>query len=84
MTTPSSHERAGGLTGTVSSSVLTWAKRLRANWPALLLPALAAELLSMYRFHDHAPWLLLFAVAVVFVALKPAAAARIAPFALLG
>jgi signal transduction histidine kinase len=41
-------------------------------------------MLSMFRFHDHAPWLLLFAVAVVFVAAKPAAAARIAPFALFG
>ena len=59
-------------------------RRLRANWPALLLPALAAEMLSMFRFHDHAPWLLLFAVTVVFAAAKPAVAARIAPFALFG
>ncbi len=62
----------------------TQARRLRANWPALVLPALAAELLSMFRFHDHAPWLLLFAVAVVFVAAKPTLAAKIAPFALFG
>jgi len=64
--------------------MLTAAKRLRANWPALLLPALAAEMLSMFRFHSHAPWLLLLAVAVVFAAVKPALAARIAPFALFG
>ena len=38
----------------------------------------------MFRFHDHAPWLLLFAAAVVFAAAKPAVAARIAPFALFG
>ena len=63
---------------------MAYGKRLRANWRALVLPALAAEMLSMFRFHDHAPWLLLFAVTVVFVAVKPAAAARIAPFALFG
>ena len=72
------------MTGTDKPFTVPAAKRLRANWPALLLPALAAELLSMFRFHDHAPWLLLFAVSVVFVAARPAAAAKIAPFALLG
>jgi signal transduction histidine kinase len=81
--------RSGGrrllvMTGTDRPFVVTAAQRLRANWPALLLPALAAEMVSMFRFHDRAPWLLLFAVAVVFAAVKPAAAARIAPFALFG
>jgi signal transduction histidine kinase len=41
-------------------------------------------MLGMFRFHDHAPWLLLFAVAVLFAVVKPAVAARIAPFALFG
>ena len=69
MTTPSNQQADGRLavmrvrTGLRGDS----AKRLRANWPALLLPALAAEMLGMFRFHDHAPWLLLFAVTVVFV-----------------
>ncbi len=72
------------MTATDRPFVVTAAKRLRANWPALLLPALAAEMLGMFRFHDHAPWLLLFAVSVVFVAAKPAVAAKIAPFALFG
>jgi signal transduction histidine kinase len=72
------------MTATDRPFAVTAARRLRANWPALLLPALAAEMVSMFRFHDHAPWLLLFAVAVVFVAVKPALAARIAPFALFG
>jgi signal transduction histidine kinase len=62
----------------------TQAQRLRANWPALVLPALAAEMLSMFRFHEHAPWLLLLAATAVFAAAKPAVAAKIAPFALLG
>jgi signal transduction histidine kinase len=72
------------MTATDRPFAVAAARRLRANWPALLLPALAAEMLSMFRFHDHAPWLLLFAVAVVFAAAKPAVAARIAPFALFG
>jgi len=71
------------MTRTDKPFAVTAAKRLRANWPALLLPALAAEMLSMFRFHDHAPWLLMLAVTVVFVAARPAAAARVAPFALL-
>ena len=88
MTTPSSHDpadvRSPGVTATDRPFALTAARQLRANWPALLLPALAAEMLSMFRFHDHAPWLLLLAVTVVFAAARPAAAARIAPFALFG
>jgi signal transduction histidine kinase len=69
---------------TLGTLVVTAARRLRANWPALLLPALAAEMLSMFRFHDHAPWLLLFAVTVGFAVARPALAAKIAPFALFG
>jgi len=69
---------------TPGSVVVTQTRRLRANWPALVLPALAAELFSMFRFHDHAPWLLLLAVTMGYAVAKPAAAARIAPFALLG
>jgi signal transduction histidine kinase len=69
---------------TPSTLVVTQAQRLRANWPALVLPALAAEMLSMFRFHDHGPWLVLFAVTMGFVVAKPAAAARIAPLALFG
>src|SRR5262249_37639391 len=94
MTTPSSHhpwgsppegpfdEKASISNG--HSSVWTYAQRLRANWPALVLPALAAEMLSMFRFHNQAPWLLLLAVTAGFIVAKPAAAAKIAPFALLG
>ena len=69
---------------TPGTLVVTQARRLRAYWPALVLPALAAEMLGTFRFHDNAPWLLLFAVAVVFAAARPAAAAKIAPFALFG
>jgi signal transduction histidine kinase len=69
---------------TPGTAVVTQARRLRANWPALVLPALAAELLSMFRFHDHAPWLMLLAVSMGFVVAKPALAAKVAPFALLG
>jgi signal transduction histidine kinase len=97
MTTPGGHHPVGrppvppeglldGKAGISSRLSPAWAygKRLRASWPALVLPALAAEMLSMFRFHDHAPWLLLCAAAVVFAAARPAAAARIAPFALFG
>jgi signal transduction histidine kinase len=69
---------------TPSAFPVTLAKRLRANWPALVLPVLAAEMLSMFRFHDHGPWLVLFAIAVGFVVTKPAVAAKVAPFALFG
>ena len=87
MTTPSQQQADGRtlvVTGPDRPFAVTRAKRLRANWPALLLPALAAEMLGMFRFHSHAPWLLLLAVTVVLVAARPAFAARIAPFALLG
>ena len=67
---------------------MTRARRLRANWPALLLPVLAAEMSACVRFHlrfTAAPWLAgLLALAVVAVVAAPAAAARIAPFALFG
>ncbi len=72
------------MTGTKRPFAVTQPTRLRGNWPALILPALAAEMLGMFRFHDHAPWLLLFAVTGVFAAARPAVAARIAPFALFG
>ena len=60
---------------------------LRAYWPALLLPVLAAEMIGLARPHVRATWatpwlevvLGLTVVAVIFV---PAAAARVAPFAL--
>jgi signal transduction histidine kinase len=69
---------------TPSTSVVTHARQLYANWPALVLPALGAEMTGMFRFHDHAPWLLLFAVAAAFAVTKPALAAKVAPFALFG
>jgi signal transduction histidine kinase len=96
MTTPGSHHPVGspvppeglfdGKASTSNRHSLAWAygKRLRAHWPALVLPALAAELLSMFRFHDHAPWLVLLAVTAGYAVAKPAVAARIAPFALFG
>ena len=69
---------------TPSTLVVTQAQRLRANWPALVLPALAAEMLGMFRFHDYGPWLVLFALTVWFVVAKPEVAAKVVPFALFG
>jgi signal transduction histidine kinase len=69
---------------TTSSSVAARAGRLRANWPALLLPALAAEMVSMFRFHHPQPWMVLFGATVLFAAARPGLAAKIAPYALFG
>ena len=66
----------------LSGFAVTYGRLLRASWPALLLPALAAEMVSMFRFHHPGPWLVLCAVAVVFVAVRPALAAKLAPLAL--
>jgi len=74
---------------TFGNLVATWPRRLRANWPALLLPVLAAEMFGLVRSHPGVSWAvpwfaLLLALAAAAVALAPAAAARIAPFALFG
>jgi signal transduction histidine kinase len=72
--------------GTFADSSAKW---LRAHWPALLLPAVVAELIGLG--HDHAgsawamPWLeVALGLAVVAVVLVPVAVARVAPFALFG
>jgi signal transduction histidine kinase len=72
---------------TLSAFAATRAKWLRAYWPALLLPVLAVEMIGLIRPHVRTTWatpwlevvLGLTVVAVIFV---PAAAARVAPFAL--
>ena len=74
---------------TFGNLVTTWPRRLRANWPALLLPALAAEMGGLVRSHPGVAWAVpwsvaLLALAAAAVVLAPAAAARIAPFALFG
>jgi signal transduction histidine kinase len=74
---------------TFGNLAATWPRRLRAHWPALLLPVLAAEMIGLVRSHPGVswavPWLvLLLPLAVAAAALAPAAAARIAPFALFG
>ncbi len=74
---------------TLSALAVTPAKWLRAHWPALLLPVLAAELIALVRPHATttwaSPWLeVVLALAVAAVVFVPAAAARVAPFALLG
>jgi signal transduction histidine kinase len=53
---------------------------LRANWPALLLPLVAAGTLGLFGV----PWPLLLVIAAVLITLlAPAESARIVPFALL-
>ncbi len=68
---------------------VAWGKRLRAHWPALLLPVLAVEMICLTQSHHVASWALpslvvVLALAVLAVLLVPAAAARVAPFALFG
>jgi signal transduction histidine kinase len=63
--------------------------RLRANWPALLLPVLVGEVIGLVHPHRSASWAVpglvaVLALAVTVTVLAPAAAARIAPFALFG
>ncbi len=80
---------------TLSAFTATRVKRLRVHWPALLLPVLAVELISLVQSHRVAslalpvpvPMLVLvlvLAVAVAATVLAPAAAAKVAPFALFG
>jgi signal transduction histidine kinase len=74
---------------TLSTFAATPAKWLRAHWPALLLPVLAAELIRLVRPHAGTtwatPWLeVVLALSIAAVVAVPAAAARIAPFALFG
>ena len=72
---------------TLGTFAVTPAKWLRANWPALLLPVLAAEAIGLARPHVRTtwatPWLeVVLGLTVAAVVLVPAAAARVAPFAL--
>jgi signal transduction histidine kinase len=73
---------------TFGNLVVTWLRRMRLNWPAVVLPAVAAEMIPLFRGHhttsgavaaglEAVLWL-----AVALTVLAPAAAARIAPFAL--
>jgi signal transduction histidine kinase len=72
---------------TFGDLVVTWPRRLRANWPALVLPAVVAEMIGLFRSHHSASmamaWLMaLLSLTVVLIAVSPAVAARMAPFAL--
>jgi signal transduction histidine kinase len=74
---------------TPSTFAVTQAQRLRANWPALLLPVLAAEMICLVLPHKTASWAMpglgvVLALAAAVTVLAPAAAARMAPFALFG
>ena len=59
-------------------SVRGYLRRLRANWPALLLPLLAAGTLGL--FPGQLPRLLVI-TALLLVALAPERSAKLAPFA---
>jgi signal transduction histidine kinase len=66
-----------------TSGSLSWTSKpiqvLRANWPALLLPLVAADTLALFG----GPWPLLLVIAAVLITLlAPAESARIVPFAL--
>jgi signal transduction histidine kinase len=72
---------------TLGAFPVTLAKRLRAHWPALILPALVAELIMLVLPHRSSAWAIPFlavalAAALAAVALRPAAAAKVVPFAL--
>jgi signal transduction histidine kinase len=74
---------------TPSTFAATPAKWLRSHWPALLLPALVVELIGFGHTHPRfdwaAPWLeVALALAVLAAVFVPAAAVRVAPFALFG
>jgi signal transduction histidine kinase len=72
---------------TLSAFPVTLAKRLRAHWPALLLPVLVVELIGLVHPHRSSSWatplLAVMAVlAVVAAVLAPVVVAKVAPFAL--
>jgi signal transduction histidine kinase len=74
---------------TLSSSGVTRAKRLRANWPALLLPVPVAGLIGLAWSPQMAPWampvlVVLVALAVAAALRFPSVAAQAAPFAWFG
>jgi signal transduction histidine kinase len=74
---------------TLRTPAVSPAKWLRAYWPALLLPAVVAELIGLVRPHAGTtwatPWLeVALGLAVAAVLFVPAAARRVAPFALFG
>ena len=64
---------------TLPNPIVTWPRRMRAHWPAVLLPALAAEAIALVRSHQIAPavlpWLVaLLALAALAAVLVPAVA----------
>jgi signal transduction histidine kinase len=74
---------------TPSTSAVTRAKRLRANWPALLLPVPVAGAIGLVWSHQVAWWALpvlamLFPLAVAAALRFPSVAAKAAPFAWFG
>jgi signal transduction histidine kinase len=74
---------------TLGNLIVTWPRRMRAHWPALLLPVLGAAAIGLIRSHQIAAelmpvFVMLFARATAAAVLVPAAAARIAPYALFG
>jgi signal transduction histidine kinase len=74
---------------TLSTFAVTQAKRLRAHWPALLLPVLVVEMIGLAHPHRSSSWampmlVVILGLTVAAVALVPAIAAKVAPFALFG
>jgi len=72
---------------TLSAFPVTLAKRLRAHWPALIIPAIVAEEIALVLPHRSSSWAtpllaVVLVLAVATVALAPAAAAKAAPFVL--
>lgn len=72
---------------TFGNFVVTRPRRLRANWPALVLPAVVAGMIALFRTHQATSGAVAGLEAVLWLAvaltvLAPAAAARIAPYAL--
>jgi len=64
---------------TLGTFAATRVKRLRAHWPALLLPLLAAVTYSL--FHSNLSWLLVITTMAMAI-LIPRFTAKLAPFAL--
>ena len=74
---------------TLRTFAVTRAKRLRADWPALLLPVPVAGLVGLVWSHSMASWampvlVVLIALAVAAALLFPSVAAKAAPFAWFG
>src|ERR1700733_7135386 len=67
---------------TPGNLVATHGERLRANWPALLLPLVAADTLGLNQVGSVPTLLVIVTVVMAFVA--PSRSAKISPYAILG